>query len=101
MKSVGIKQLKAHFSEYLREVRAGETVLVTEREEVIAELRPARRQARPADAIDEALDELAEAGEVTRAAQRKGRWTWRTRGLGLPEGTSQKILDALRDDERR
>ncbi len=42
MKAVGIKQLKARLSEYLREVRRGETLLVTDRDEVIAELRPAR-----------------------------------------------------------
>jgi prevent-host-death family protein len=31
MKAVGIKQLKAHLSEYVRLAKAGETVLVTER----------------------------------------------------------------------
>ncbi len=38
MKSVGIKVLKNNLSRYLREVRAGETVLVTDRDEVIAEI---------------------------------------------------------------
>jgi antitoxin (DNA-binding transcriptional repressor) of toxin-antitoxin stability system len=44
MKTVGVEQLKARLSEYVRLVRAGETVLVTEHDEVVAELRPARRQ---------------------------------------------------------
>lgn len=43
MKAVSVKQLKARLSEYLRLVRTGETVLITDREEIIAELRPARR----------------------------------------------------------
>src|SRR5262249_30726597 len=48
VKAVGIKDLKARLSEYVRLVKAGETILVTERDEVVAELRPAHRQARPA-----------------------------------------------------
>ena len=44
MKVVGIKQLKARLSEYVGLAKAGETVLVTEREEVVAELRPSRHQ---------------------------------------------------------
>ena len=44
MKAVGIKELKARLSEFVRLVKSGETVLVTERDEVVAELRPARHQ---------------------------------------------------------
>ena len=40
MKSVGIRDLKNKLSEYVREVRAGEAVLVTDRGEVVAELIP-------------------------------------------------------------
>ncbi|MDQ3308504.1 MAG: type II toxin-antitoxin system prevent-host-death family antitoxin [Gemmatimonadota bacterium] len=47
MKSVGVKQLKAHLSEYLRAVQEGQTVLVTHHDQVIAELRPVRRPATP------------------------------------------------------
>jgi antitoxin (DNA-binding transcriptional repressor) of toxin-antitoxin stability system len=98
MKVVGIKQLKARLSEYVRLVKAGETVLVTERDEVVAELRPARRQTPAAGPLEDVLDALAAAGEITRAAQPKGNWTWRSRGLGLPSGTAQVVLDELRQD---
>ena|SRR3984885_3414414 len=37
MKTVGIRELKNRLSEYLRQVRTGESVLVTDRGEVIAE----------------------------------------------------------------
>jgi antitoxin (DNA-binding transcriptional repressor) of toxin-antitoxin stability system len=67
MKSVGIKQLKSRLSEYLRLVRSGEIVLVTDRDEVAAELRPTRRQLGAADSLDELLESLAKRGEVTRA----------------------------------
>jgi len=40
MKAVGIKTLKNRLSEYLRLVAAGETVLVTDRDRVVAELVP-------------------------------------------------------------
>lgn len=93
-----MKQLKARLSEYLRLTKAGETILVTERDEVVAELRPARRQRALASEVDETLDELAAAGQVTRASQPKERWTWHVAGVGLPPGTAVKLLDALRED---
>lgn len=40
MKTVGVRELKNRLSEYLRHVRAGEVVLVTDRGEVVAELTP-------------------------------------------------------------
>lgn len=75
-----------------------ETVLVTERDEVIAELRPARRQSPPATEINDVLDDLATAGLITRAGQPKERWTWRVRGLGLPIGTAVALIDQLREE---
>ena len=40
MKSVGLRELKNRLSEYIREVRSGEAVLVTDRGDVVAELVP-------------------------------------------------------------
>jgi antitoxin (DNA-binding transcriptional repressor) of toxin-antitoxin stability system len=98
VKAVGIKQFKAHLSEYVRLVKGGETVLVTEREEVVAELRPARRQPTPPTDIDDILDQLAGSGVIERATTSKGSWVWSSKGLGLPVGTAAAILDALRED---
>jgi prevent-host-death family protein len=98
MKSVGVKQLKARLSEYIRLVRTGETVLITDRDEVVAELRPAQRQ-RPAGlSIEERLQALAEAGELTRPSLPKGDWTWKVKGLALPPGTAARLLDEVRGD---
>lgn len=97
MKSVGVKQLKSHLSEYLRLVRNGETVLVTDRDEVVAELRPAHRRA-IASSLEEILDGLAQRGELTRAGLPKRGWRWKVRGLGLTAGTAQAILDEIRSD---
>jgi len=98
MKAVGIKRLKARLSEYVRIAKSGETVLVMERDQVVAELRPARRQGLPSGPVDDILDALAEAGELTRAAVTKSSWTWKAKGLGLPRGTAAKLLDELRAD---
>jgi antitoxin (DNA-binding transcriptional repressor) of toxin-antitoxin stability system len=40
MKTVGVRELKNRLSEYIRQVRSGEGVLVTDRGEVVAELSP-------------------------------------------------------------
>jgi antitoxin (DNA-binding transcriptional repressor) of toxin-antitoxin stability system len=97
MKTVGVKQLKAKLSEYLGHVCAGETILITDREEVIAELRPAARRApRDHDTVDELLDSLAERGDITRDSLPKGAWTWKVAGMGLPPGTAADLLRQLR-----
>ncbi len=51
MKAVGISELTNHLSEYVRKVRGGESVLVTDRGEVVAELGPPGELSRedPAD----------------------------------------------------
>lgn len=98
MKAVGVKQLKARLSEYLRLVKTGETVLITDRDEVVAELRPARRQAASPPSLEEQLQALADAGETSRPSVPKGEWTWKVKGLGLPPGTAARILDEIRGD---
>jgi antitoxin (DNA-binding transcriptional repressor) of toxin-antitoxin stability system len=45
MKTVGVRELKNRLSEYLREVRRGESVLVTDRGDVVAEFSPPRHGA--------------------------------------------------------
>jgi len=40
MKTVGVRELKNRLSEYIRQARSGEGVLVTDRGQVVAELTP-------------------------------------------------------------
>ena len=53
MRSVGIKVLNSRLSEYVRLAAAGETVLVTDRDRVVAEIGPPRAERSPilADAL--------------------------------------------------
>ncbi len=70
MKSVGLRELENRLSEYVRDVRSGEGVLVTDRGEVVAELLP------PGARVDEssipsALVALAKRGQGTLGASHK------------------------------
>ena len=68
MKSVGVKVLKDNLSKYLRMVRAGETILVTDRDEVIAEIRqPAKGEPAGQSRFQAFLEEEARRGSVTLA----------------------------------
>ena len=53
MRSVGLKALNSRLSEYVRIAAAGETVLVTNRDRVVAEIGPPRPERSPilADAL--------------------------------------------------
>jgi len=66
MKTVGVRELKNRLSEYLRQVRAGESLLVTDRGEVVAELTAPGREAVDSS-VPSALVALARRGLVTLA----------------------------------
>ena len=53
MRSVGLKVLKNRLSEYVRLVAGGETVLITDRDRVVAELVP------PAEGRGQRVDDIA------------------------------------------
>ncbi len=63
MKTVGLRELKNRLGTYMAHVRAGETVTITDRGTVIAELSPPR----PANNPRAALEEMARRGELTLA----------------------------------
>ena len=97
MRSVGVKALKARLSEYLRLVKAGETVLVTERDEVVAEIRPSIHQPIAPSSLAEGLRRMAENGEATLASEDIRTWSGPT-PQGSPGGSSSSILNFLRSD---
>ena len=71
MRAVGLKVLKNKLSEYVRLAAGGETILVTDRERVVAELRPPDAARSPAVA-DAVIAELVRNGFVTPARARLG-----------------------------
>lgn len=95
MHAVGIRELKAKLSQYIRLVEAGESVLVTDRGTVVAELRPPGPAA-PA-APPSGLAELARRGAAsTGAPHDPSLYTPRPRVL--PVDRLRELLDAERGD---
>ncbi|HSJ05549.1 MAG TPA: hypothetical protein VK936_02530 [Longimicrobiales bacterium] len=102
MRVVGVRELKAKLSEYLRDVRRGETFLVTDRDRVVAELRqPGSRAVPGADPVERELGLLVDAGQVQPPKLAKADWAWRPAGAGMARGTAAKVLDVLREDPGR
>jgi antitoxin (DNA-binding transcriptional repressor) of toxin-antitoxin stability system len=100
MKTVGAKILKAKLSEYLRLVKAGEVVLVTERDEVVAELRPAHRQKTAPTDLGEQLEMLAEQGKATLRSESIRGWSGPKEKIKLKSFSTASLLDAIREDAR-
>jgi antitoxin (DNA-binding transcriptional repressor) of toxin-antitoxin stability system len=95
MRSVGIKVLKNKLSEYVRLAASGETVLVTDRDRVVAELTPPRPGLNEPDA-DARWAELIRQGIVTPAKNPRGPVP---KGLGIMSFEEVMAdLDWSRDD---
>lgn len=93
---VDVRHLESRLVEYLQLAKTGKIVFITDGDEVIAELRPGRRQALHGSPLESQLQALADAGEITRPSLPKGDWTWKVKGLGLPAGTAAQLLDDVR-----
>lgn len=94
MRSVGIKALKNKLSEYVRLVSGGETVLVTDRDRVVAQLVPPGESRSPllSDAL---LAEAVRRGWVTPPAMVSG-----SPPANLPVAPLSEILSELAEDRR-
>ena len=71
MRAVGLKGLETRLSEYVRLAQGGETILVTDRDRVVAELGPPGR-GRDASVGDAALAEMIRQGWITPAPRPLG-----------------------------
>ncbi|MFZ4580330.1 MAG: type II toxin-antitoxin system Phd/YefM family antitoxin [Myxococcota bacterium] len=98
MKAVGTKQLKNELSRYLQLVRAGETILVLDREDVVAEIRPPSSPSlRRQDAWDATLAELEAQGSVRKASNPTGTLDHLV-GRRPPVADLRACLDEVRGD---
>ncbi len=94
MKSVGLRDLKNRLSEYVREVRSGEGVLVTDRGEVVAELLPPGQAGNDRGAPP-GLPTLARRGQLTLGAPNSAEIYPR-----LPRLLKRRRAAGLLDEER-
>ena len=73
---VRIRMLKDNLSKYIRLVRDGETILVMDRDTVVAEIRrPENTDAAKSNRLKQYIEELSEKGEAEPAAQRPSKIT--------------------------
>jgi antitoxin (DNA-binding transcriptional repressor) of toxin-antitoxin stability system len=94
MKAVGVRELKDRLSEYLRLVRGGEEILVTDRGVVVAELRrPAPRLELPHPALMEAIRQ----GRARLGSPNRPDLYPRFEPV-LPAGAAQRLLAAERGE---
>jgi hypothetical protein len=94
MKAVGVRELKSRLSEYLRLVKNGEEILVTDRGFVVAELRqPSLRIALPYPGLVEAVHRgQARMGMPNRPD------LYPSLGPAMPAGSASRLLDEERGD---
>ena len=89
---MGARELKIRLGAYLRKVRQGMTLVVTERGEPVAELRPLDRASSPEEAR---LVRLMAAGVVTRQVKRRLAPFRAVRSAGPP--LSQAVIEDRED----
>ncbi len=99
MRAVGIRELKDRLSHYVRLVESGESVLVTDRGSVVAELRPPGSPgARPeVDPQATRLAELARKGRAVLAAPHDPE-LYGARDAVLPAGSVARLLAVERGE---
>ena len=96
MKTVSIRELKNQLSAYIRLVRAGERVLVTDRGEVGAELRPPETVVREA-VSHPGLQELVRQGKARLGAPNVPS-LYPLRPVLTSNGTAARLIDAERGE---
>jgi prevent-host-death family protein len=96
MKTVGVRDLKNKLSEYLRRVRLGESVLVTDRGEVVAQLLPPG-QGQSDPSVPAGLQSLAKRGLLTLGAPAE---TDLYPALKRKQGEPRRSVGQLLDEER-
>ena len=91
-KTVGARELKTRLGTYLRRVRAGETLIITDRGEPAAELRPIQHSG---DSLESRLRQVEAEGLITRANGRPLPPFKPPRSKGTP--ASQTLIEARED----
>ena len=99
METVGIRELKDHLSKYVRQVEAGDTVIVTDRGRVVAELVPPGHADRRRPDIHPGLLEMERKGQIRLATRPNDPSLYqRMPHVDLGGETVKDILDHLRED---
>jgi len=95
---VGIRELKNRLSEYIRQVREGEVIMVTDRGEAVAELRAPETAGNELLQKYPVLAEMARKGLVRLPRKPNGPGAYPLLPSVTPPGTAAKLLDEIRGD---
>ena len=97
LKTVGIKKLKNSLSAYIREVKGGTVILVTDHGTVVAELRTPEKEY---DQVKRAVlrQEWIDSNRLHMPLHSKGQLAQSQ--VRLPDGTSTRIIDLDRKESR-
>ncbi len=99
METVGIRELKDHLSKYVRRVEAGNTVIVTDRGRVVAELVPPGQADRRRADIHPGLLEMERKGQIRLATRPNDPSLYRNLPrIDLGGRTVQELLDWQRGE---
>ena len=96
MKTAGVRELKAHLSRYLDEVRRGEVLLITDRGHVVAELRRPMAST-PEDPYLRAVWPMVERGEL-RLGNPSLAGAKPSKRKGVSAETADRLLDEARSE---
>lgn len=96
IRTVGVKDLKNKLSAYLREVRAGVRVLVSDRDTVVAELHEPYLDRSVTASLNPPLSDWARSRVVRIPSSEKRELP--TSPVRKPDGTSLKLLDQDRGE---
>ncbi len=96
MRTIGVRELKARLSQVLREVQQGESVLVTDRGRVVAELRVPDASPRAGNVPPPAIARLAATGHLRLAEPTPDPYP--ASPIRSSAGLSRQLLDEARGD---
>ena len=94
MQTTSITELKNSLSAYLRNVKAGEEVLITDRGRPIARIVPVS----PSDSIEERMDDLERRGLLKRGTGKLPEDFWEMPRPKDPEGSVRRAISQDREE---
>ena len=96
MKKAGIADLKNNLSRYLDQVKSGESILVLDRNQPVAQIVPLQRGVRGTVVDDDRLARLERKGLIRRGTGGSGRWLTKRRLVKVDGSILQELLDERR-----
>jgi antitoxin (DNA-binding transcriptional repressor) of toxin-antitoxin stability system len=95
MKTVGISNLKNSLSRYIRMVKAGEHIFITDHNKIVAEIIPSTGSSSGASLLNEYLTEQSKKGLIRRSTKKT-----KIKKTKINTNNDKKILEAIYEETR-